>query len=77
MVGLDLTLAIHDYILKYIDSSPKPSPLLMEKVARGELGFETGQGFQTWSAEQIRVSRDRLLEYLIEWTKREQGKNKN
>jgi 3-hydroxybutyryl-CoA dehydrogenase len=77
MVGLDLTLAIHDYILKYIDASPQPSPLLREKVVRGELGFKTGKGFQTWSAEQIRASRDRLLEYLIEWNKREQAKNKN
>jgi 3-hydroxybutyryl-CoA dehydrogenase len=77
MVGLDLTLAIHNYILKYIDSSPKPSSLLREKVAREELGFKTGQGFQTWSTEQIKSSRDKLLEYLIDWNKREQGKNKN
>jgi len=51
MVGLDLTMAIHDYIFKHLESSPDPSPLLREKVARGELGFKTGQGFQTWSAE--------------------------
>jgi 3-hydroxybutyryl-CoA dehydrogenase len=70
MVGLDLTLSIHDYILKHLESSPKPSPLLREKVARRELGFKTGQGFQTWSAEQAMKSRDRLLEYIIEWTKR-------
>ena len=50
MVGLDLTLAIHDYILKYLNSSPSPSPLLREKVKRAELGFKTGQGFYTWSA---------------------------
>jgi 3-hydroxybutyryl-CoA dehydrogenase len=77
MIGLDLTLAIHNYILKYIDSSHKPSSLLREKVAREELGFKTGQGFQTWSAERISASRDRLLEYLIEWNKKEQGKNKS
>ena len=28
MVGTDLTLAIHDYILKHLESSPDPSPLL-------------------------------------------------
>jgi 3-hydroxybutyryl-CoA dehydrogenase len=28
MVGTDLTLAIHNYILKFIESSPEPSPLL-------------------------------------------------
>ncbi len=76
MVGLDLTLAIHDYILKHIESSPKPSPLLKEKVARGELGFKAGWGFQTWSVEEATKSRNNLLEYLIEWTKREQDKTK-
>lgn len=74
MVGLDMTLAIHDYILKYIESSPSPSPILREKVEKGELGFKTGQGFQTWSAEEADRSRRNLLEYLIEWTKREQAK---
>jgi 3-hydroxybutyryl-CoA dehydrogenase len=69
MVGLDLTLAVHDYILKHIEFSPKPSPLLREKVARGELGFKTGKGFQTWSAGQIKTSREKLLEYLIERAK--------
>jgi 3-hydroxybutyryl-CoA dehydrogenase len=74
MVGLDLTLSVHDYVLKYLESSPRPSPLLEEKVKNGELGFKTGQGFYTWSAEEIEKSRSRFLEYLIEWTKREQGK---
>ena len=74
MVGLDLTLAIHDYVLKYLESSPRPSPLLEEKVKKGELGFKTGQGFYTWSAEEVENSRSNLLEYLIEWTKREQAK---
>ena len=74
MVGLDLTLAIHDYIFKHLESSPHPSPLLKEKVEKGELGFKTGQGFQTWSAEDAEKSRSNLLQYLIEWTKREQAK---
>jgi 3-hydroxybutyryl-CoA dehydrogenase len=65
MIGLDLTLSIHDYILKYLESSPNPSPLLREKVKRGELGFKTGQGFYTWSAEEAQRSREDLLEYLL------------
>jgi len=69
MVGLDLTLAIHDYILKYIESSPEPSPILREKVERGELGFKTGQGFQKWSAKEADRVRRNLVEYLLEWTK--------
>jgi 3-hydroxybutyryl-CoA dehydrogenase len=51
LVGLDLTLAIHDYILKHLESSPEPSPLLREKVAEGNLGFKTGRGYREWTPE--------------------------
>jgi 3-hydroxybutyryl-CoA dehydrogenase len=74
MVGLDLTLAIHDYILKYLNSSPSPSPLLRQKVAKGELGFKTGRGFYTWSAEEAQRSREHLLEYLLDRVRKEQNK---
>jgi 3-hydroxybutyryl-CoA dehydrogenase len=72
MVGLDLTMAIHDYILKYLDSSPEPAPILREKVRKGELGFKTGQGFRKWSADEVKRSRANLLEYLLRWTKEQQ-----
>ncbi len=67
MVGLDLTLAIHDYILKHLESSPTPSPFLKEKVNRGELGFKKGQGFYPWTPEQAEASRKRLQAYLLTW----------
>jgi 3-hydroxybutyryl-CoA dehydrogenase len=73
MVGLDLTLQIHDYILQHIERSPGPSPLLREKVKKGELGFKTGKGFQQWSPEEIDQSRKNLVDYLIKWN-REQEK---
>ncbi len=69
LVGTDLTLAIHEYILRHLENSPEPSPLLKEKVARGELGFKTGRGFQDWSPEAMERVRKRLLEYLLRWTK--------
>jgi len=65
MVGLDLTLAIHDYILPHLESSGEPSPLLKGKVAAGDLGFKSGRGFQEWSAEDADASRRRLVEYLV------------
>ncbi|MBW2031202.1 MAG: NAD(P)-binding domain-containing protein [Deltaproteobacteria bacterium] len=70
MVGLDLTLAIHDYILKYLESSPDPSPLLKEKVQRKELGFKTGKGLQEWPSERTDKLRRALQEHLLAWTKR-------
>ena len=65
MVGLDLTLAIHDYILPHLEASGEPSPLLREKVASGELGFKSGHGFQDWTPEQAEESRHRLASYLV------------
>ncbi len=65
MVGTDLTLSIHEYILPHLENSPHPSPVLKERVEKGELGFKTGKGFQTWTPEDIEASRKRLSNYLI------------
>jgi 3-hydroxybutyryl-CoA dehydrogenase len=69
MVGLDLTLQIHDYILKYLESAPGPAPVLKRKVEAGELGFKTGRGFHDWSRERMDECRKGLLEHLIRWNR--------
>lgn len=69
MVGLDLTLAIHEYILKHLESSPEPSPYLKALVEKGNLGFKTGKGFQEWTPEEAQASYKRLQEYLMKVTK--------
>jgi 3-hydroxybutyryl-CoA dehydrogenase len=69
MVGLDLTLQIHNYILKHIERSTEPAPILRQKVEKGELGFKTGRGFQEWNQESVQQSRKQLLEYLIRWNR--------
>ena len=66
MVGLDLTKAIHDYILPHINADPTPSKTLEELVGAGHLGFKSKQGFQTWSDEKIAASRKRLMDYLLQ-----------
>jgi 3-hydroxybutyryl-CoA dehydrogenase len=65
MVGTDLTLAIHDYILKHLESSSEPSPLLRKMVENGDLGFKSGRGFQEWPKEKAAKSRKKLQEYLL------------
>jgi 3-hydroxybutyryl-CoA dehydrogenase len=65
MIGLDLTLSIHEYILKHLSADPTPSRTLRERVESGKLGFKTGQGFLHWSDEEIAQSRQRLASYLI------------
>jgi 3-hydroxybutyryl-CoA dehydrogenase len=70
MVGVDLALSIHQYILKHLEASPNASPLLEELVKKGDLGFKTGEGFYHWSPDKIKESREKLLKYLIDVTKR-------
>jgi 3-hydroxybutyryl-CoA dehydrogenase len=70
MIGLDLTLQIHDYILRYIEDSPEPSPMLKEKVAKGELGFSSGRGFKMWTPQEIEACRTGLQRHLMEWGSR-------
>lgn len=65
MVGTDLTYNIHDYILKDLEDSHAPSPLLKKLRDEGKLGFKSGEGFQTWTAEEAAASNAALNEYLI------------
>jgi 3-hydroxybutyryl-CoA dehydrogenase len=68
LVGTDLTLAIHDYILKHLEHSPAPSPLLQMLVDKGDLGFKSGRGFQAWSADAVADTQRRLKTYLLKVT---------
>jgi 3-hydroxybutyryl-CoA dehydrogenase len=70
-VGLDLTLQIHDYILKHIERSTEPSSLLKKKVERGELGFKTGKGFHHWTQEDMKRVSENLSKYLIDYSHKE------
>ena len=68
--GLDLTMAIHTYLLSELDRSTEPQQLIRDKVARGELGAKAGKGFYDWppgrAATFIR-RRDEVLLELVQW----------
>ena len=49
VVGLDVRLAIAEHLHATLgDDTYRPPQLLRDKVARGELGKKTGQGFYRW-----------------------------
>jgi 3-hydroxybutyryl-CoA dehydrogenase len=48
LVGLDVRLAIAEHLQRELGDRFAPPRLLRDKVARGELGRKTGQGFHTW-----------------------------
>ena len=50
LVGLDVRLAIADYLHATLGRSQyEPPRILREKVKKGELGRKSGKGFYTWS----------------------------
>lgn len=65
MVGMDLTYNIHDYILRDLEDSHEPSPLVKELRDAGKLGFKTGEGFQKWTPQETAESAAKLNSYLI------------
>ncbi|HEY8578315.1 MAG TPA: 3-hydroxyacyl-CoA dehydrogenase family protein [Beijerinckiaceae bacterium] len=65
MVGTDLTLAIHEQVLPYIENRAGPSPLLESMVAEGRLGFKSGEGFRTWTAEEQDALRAAVMTHLL------------
>ena len=75
LAGLDLTLAIHNGILAHIEAFPAPSPYLIDKVLKGDLGFKTGRGFyENWTPEKMQAVRTRLSSYLLEANRKRQQK---
>ena len=66
LVGLDLTLAIHDYLLPQLSRATEPSRGLRERVARGELGMKSRRGWREWTPEEADAARGRLLAALRE-----------
>ncbi len=50
LVGLDVRLAIAEYLYRTLEEPQfEPPRILRDKVAKGELGKKTGKGFYRWS----------------------------
>ena len=48
IVGLDVRLAIAEHLARELGERFAPPPILRDKVAAGQLGRKTGQGFYAW-----------------------------
>ena len=66
IAGWDLILNVADPEPHEFGSSPKEAvDLLREKIARGELGVKTGQGFYEWNEESTAALRERIARALV------------
>jgi 3-hydroxybutyryl-CoA dehydrogenase len=73
LVGLDLTLDIHKTIIPELDRSSGPNPYLEAQVEAGKLGFKSGEGFMTWTEDEMAELRKRLADHLVK-AQRERNK---
>ncbi|MEW9837289.1 3-hydroxyacyl-CoA dehydrogenase family protein [Mesorhizobium marinum] len=64
LVGTDLTLDIHNVVLRELERSPEPSPYLRALVADGKLGMKSGTGFRSWTPEKEAELRSRVFGHL-------------
>jgi 3-hydroxybutyryl-CoA dehydrogenase len=65
LAGWDLILAVMANLLSEIASSSAISPLLSQKVERGELGIKTGKGFYAWTPESAEALKQRVAHALL------------
>ena len=77
IVGLNLGLAVVDYVARDLYNEPRAPEYFRELVRHGELGASTGKGFYDWavkSADEVRARRDAfLIEVLRNRRKRSQS----
>jgi len=72
-VGLDLVLAVQDYVLPDLNNQPRAPQVLRDKVARGELGQKTGRGF--YDAAEIEAAKKARDAFLLEFLRARRKQN--
>jgi 3-hydroxybutyryl-CoA dehydrogenase len=58
MIGLDIAMVVSGRVFKGLSTATEPSPILVEKVNRGELGIKSGKGWYDYSGK----TREEVLE---------------
>jgi 3-hydroxybutyryl-CoA dehydrogenase len=64
LVGVDLTRAIHSYILPSLERATEPSPYLDKLIAEERLGFKSGRGFRDWPIDAQAALRAKVTRHL-------------
>jgi 3-hydroxybutyryl-CoA dehydrogenase len=53
LAGLDLILQVDSYLIRDLERSPDPDPLLGELVHAGSVGVRSLRGFLEWTPERV------------------------
>ena len=74
VVGLNLGLAVVDYVARDLYNQPQAPEHYHDMVRRGDLGASTSQGFYDWSnksADAVRARRDAFLIEVLRYRRRQ------
>ena len=71
--GVDVYLAISEYLMKDLCRATDPSPLLVDCVRKGCLGTKTGNGLYDWTPESIAEVRQARGKVIIESLKKDKN----
>lgn len=81
MIGLDTSARVSAQIFKVLSNATEPSPALIEKVNKGELGIKSGKGWYDYTGKsraQIMEERNRkLLKQLVLFNAHEKEGDEN
>jgi len=81
MIGLDTSARVSAQIFKVLSNATVPSPALIEKVNKGELGIKSGKGWYDYTGKskaQVMEERNRkLLQQLVLFHAREKDRDEN
>ena len=65
MIGLDIAAVVSGRVFKGLSNATEPSPILVEKVSRGELGIKSGKGWYDYSGRtRMEVLKDKNRQLL-------------
>lgn len=65
LAGWDVVVPVNAQLLPGLEGSTEVSPVLRQKVERGELGAKSGKGFYDWTSESGEARKKRITEFLI------------
>jgi len=65
MIGLDTSARVSGNVFKVLSNRTEPSPELLEKVSRGELGIKSGKGWYDYSGQTREQVNDKINRRLL------------
>jgi len=65
MIGLDTSARVSGNVFKVLSNKTEPSPVLIEKVKKGELGIKSGKGWYDYTGQTLEEVNDKINRRLL------------